>query len=410
MRIIHTSDWHLGQSFFTKNRAHEHQAFLHWLVAQVELHQVDAVVVAGDIFDTGTPPSYARELFNRFVVELQPTGCELVVLSGNHDAVATLNESRGLLACLNTRVIAGGDAEQQVFVLHERNGKPGAILCAIPFLRPRDMLISRAGESGDDKQRALMDAIADHYATLYEQAVALRATLPAPVPIIATGHLTAVGASTSDSVRDIYIGSLDAFPAQLFPPADYIALGHIHRPQSVGGRQNILYCGSPISLSFDETGQPKQINLVDFQPDQTAVVTPLTVPEVQPMRLIRGTLAQIQAQLLTFRDYQGKTTVWLDIEVMTDAWLNDIQQQIQQIAADLPVDILLLRRNREQRRQALEKEPHETLTELSVEEVFERRLAQVSVRDEEELNRIRRLYERVVTDIRDGHPPEETTL
>ncbi|WP_413723620.1 exonuclease subunit SbcD [Sodalis sp. RH16] len=407
MRIIHTSDWHLGQSFFTKNRAHEHQAFLRWLVTQVELHQADAVVVAGDIFDTGTPPSYARELFNRFVVELQPTGCGLIVLAGNHDAVATLNESRGLLACLNTRVIAGGDAEQQVFVLDERSGKPGAILCAIPFLRARDMLVSRAGESGDDKQRSLMDAIAGHYRDLYQQAVALRDTLTAPVPIVATGHLTAVGAGTSDSVRDIYIGSLDAFPVPLFPPADYIALGHIHRPQSVGGRPNILYCGSPIPLSFDEAGQPKQVNMVDFQPDLTAVVTPLTVPEVQPLRLIRGTLAEIEAQLLTFRDYRGQTRVWLDIEVLTDAWLNDIQRQIQQIAADLPVDILLLRRNREQRRQALEKEPHETLTELSVEEVFERRLAQVLVRDEEELSRIRLLYERVVADIRHESPAQE---
>ncbi len=407
MRIIHTSDWHLGQSFFTKNRANEHQAFLHWLVAQVELQQADAVVVAGDIFDTGTPPSYARELFNRFVVALQPAGCTLIALAGNHDAVATLNESRGLLACLNTRVFAGGEAEQPVFVLNERNGKPGAILCAIPFLRPRDLLASRAGESGDDKQRALMDAIAGHYRQLYAQAVALRDALPAPVPIIATGHLTAVGAGTSDSVRDIYIGSLDAFPAHLFPPADYIALGHIHRPQCVGGRQNIRYCGSPIPLSFDETGQPKQVNLVDFQEDRTAVVTPLTVPEVQPLRLIRGTLAEIEEQLLTFRHHQGETAVWLDIEVRTDAWINDIQLQIQRIAADLPVDILLLRRNREQRRQALEREPHETLTELSVSEVFERRLGQAMVRDEEQLDRIRRLYDRVVADIRHGRPSQE---
>src|SRR5476649_1946986 len=146
MRIIHTSDWHLGQSFYTKSRAREHQAFLDWLVSQVEQHQVDAVIVAGDIYDTGTPPSYARELFNHFGVALQalqPNGCELIVMAGNHDAVATLNESRALLACMHTRIIAGVGAansvENQVVVLKKRNGKPGAILCAIPFLRPRDM-------------------------------------------------------------------------------------------------------------------------------------------------------------------------------------------------------------------------------------------------------------------------------
>ncbi len=106
MRILHTSDWHLGQNFYSKSRAAEHQAFLDWLQETAQAHQVDAIIVAGDIFDTGSPPSYARELYNRFVVNLQQTGCHLVVLAGNHDSVATLNESRDILAFLNTTVIA----------------------------------------------------------------------------------------------------------------------------------------------------------------------------------------------------------------------------------------------------------------------------------------------------------------
>lgn len=135
MRLIHTSDWHLGQYFFTKSRAAEHRAFLNWLIEQIEQQQVDALIVAGDLFDTGSPPSYARELYNRFVVELQRTGCQLVVLGGNHDSVATLNESRELLSCLNTTVIASaqGSLEQQIVVLNRRDGQPGAVLCAIPF-------------------------------------------------------------------------------------------------------------------------------------------------------------------------------------------------------------------------------------------------------------------------------------
>ncbi len=406
MRIIHTSDWHLGQSFFTKSRAREHQAFLDWLVAQADEHQVDAIIVAGDIFDTGTPPSYARELFNRFVVALQPTGCELIVLAGNHDAVATLNESRSLLACMHTRVIAGVGrddiAESPVFILKERSGKPGAILCAIPFLRPRDMLVSRSGQSGDDKQRALMDAITAHYAALYAQALDLRADQPGELPIIATGHLTTVGASTTDSVRDIYIGSLDAFPAQLFPPADYIALGHIHRPQRIGNQEHIRYCGSPIALSFDETGQPKQVNLVSFDDANVARVVPLQIPETQALRLIKGSLAEIEAQLLAFADRQEATPVWLDIEVVTDAYLNDIQLRIQQIAAGLPVEIVLLRRNREQRLQALAHQHRETLNELSVGEVFERRLALAAQQDPDALRRIRLLYDRVAAEVQQG--------
>lgn len=133
MRIIHTSDWHLGQYFFTKSRAAEHQAFLHWLIEQIKEHQVDALIVAGDIFDTGAPPSYARELYNRFIVELQPTACQLVVLGGNHDSVATLNESRDLLSYLNTSVIscASRDLKQQVIILKIDSSNPQR--CYAPF-------------------------------------------------------------------------------------------------------------------------------------------------------------------------------------------------------------------------------------------------------------------------------------
>ena len=110
-----------------------------------------------------------------------------------------------------------GLPEQQIVVLNRRDGQPGAVLCAIPFLRPRDLLTSRAGESGAQKQQALQEAIAEHYQALYQAACERRERLGLPLPIVATGHLTTVGVTTSDSVRDIYIGTLDAFPAQAFP-------------------------------------------------------------------------------------------------------------------------------------------------------------------------------------------------
>ncbi|WP_072269567.1 exonuclease subunit SbcD, partial [Salmonella enterica] len=166
MRILHTSDWHLGQNFYSKSRAAEHQAFLDWLLETAQAHQVDAIIVAGDIFDTGSPPSYARELYNRFVVNLQQTGCHLVVLAGNHDSVATLNESRDILAFLNTTVIASAGYAPRL--LHRRDGSPGAVLCPIPFLRPRDIITSQAGLSGSEKQQQLLHAIADYYQQQYQ--------------------------------------------------------------------------------------------------------------------------------------------------------------------------------------------------------------------------------------------------
>lgn len=404
MRIIHTSDWHLGQHFFTKSRAAEHQAFLHWLIKQIEENQVDALIVAGDIFDTGSPPSYARELYNRFVVELQPTGCQLVVLAGNHDSVSTLNESRGLLSYLNTTVIscASSNLEQQIITLKNRQQQPAALLCAIPFLRPRDLVTSQAGESGGQKQLALQEAIAGHYQVLYQRAVELRSELGLPLPIIATGHLTTVGVTTSDSVRDIYIGTLDAFPAQAFPPADYIALGHIHRAQQVAKTEHIRYSGSPIALSFDELSKEKSVYLVEFAQQTLASVTPLFIPQFQPMHLIKGDLQQIEQQLAKFADHQG-LPVWLDIEVATQDYLTDIQRRIQALAAELPVEVVLLRRSKEQRNNSIERQEKETLNELSVSDVFERRLALEPDLAEPRQQRMRQMFNQVVEEITQGN-------
>ncbi|WP_029592060.1 exonuclease subunit SbcD [Franconibacter pulveris] len=403
MRILHTSDWHLGQNFYTKSRAAEHQAFLDWLLEAAVEHQADAIIVAGDIFDTGSPPSYARELYNRFVVKLQATQCQLIVLAGNHDSVATLNESRELLACLNTRVIASAqqDPASQAIVLNRRDGAPGAVLCPIPFLRPRDILRSRGGQSGSEKQQQLLEAITQHYEQCYNAACALRGEQA--LPIIATGHLTTVGVTKSDAVRDIYIGTLDAFPAHLFPAADYIALGHIHRAQKVAASDHIRYSGSPIALSFDETGKEKSVFLVEFAEGKLRDVTALPVPVSQPLAVVKGTLEEIAQALTQWRDAPAGPKVWLDIEIATEQFLHDMQRQITQLTEDLPVEVVLLRRSRELREKNLGTLQTETLSELGVEEVFERRLQQEQL-EEEEARRLRTLFAQTLESL---HQEEE---
>ncbi|EEU1439071.1 exonuclease subunit SbcD [Escherichia coli] len=387
MRILHTSDWHLGQNFYSKSREAEHQAFLDWLLKTAQTHQVDAIIVAGDVFDTGSPPSYARTLYNRFVVNLQQTGCHLVVLAGNHDSVATLNESRDIMAFLNTTVVASAGHAPQI--LPRRDGTPGAVLCPIPFLRPRDIITSQAGLNGIEKQQHLLAAITDYYQQHYADACKLRGDQP--LPIIATGHLTTVGASKSDAVRDIYIGTLDAFPAQNFPPADYIALGHIHRAQIIGGMEHVRYCGSPIPLSFDECGKSKYVHLVTFSNGKLESVENLNVPVTQPMAVLKGDLPSITEQLEQWRDVSQEPPVWLDIEITTDEYLHDIQRKIQALTKSLPVEVLLVRRSREQRERVLASQQRETLSELSVEEVFNRRLALEEL-DESQQQRLQHLF------------------
>lgn len=398
MRILHSSDWHLGQHFMGKTRQTEHQAFLAWLIEQVQTHAVDAVLVAGDIFDTGAPPSYARELYNHFIVELRQSGAELLVLGGNHDSVAMLSESKTLLAQLNTRVIPSvcAELEEQVLVLHDRAGQPGAILCAIPFIRPRDVLFSQAGESAQTKQQNLQSAIQQHYQQLYALACARRDELGGTLPIIATGHLTTVGASASESVREIYVGSLEAFPTSAFPPAAYIALGHIHRPQKVGGLEHIRYCGSPIPLSFDEAKQQKEVLLVDVNNDGLQHVTALPVPRFQPLLSLRGSLNELPAAIVEAAA-QGteQAPVWLEVLVTADDYLSDLQPRLQALCEGLPVEVLRIRRERGAAVAGLTSTSRETLAELSVSDVFAQRLSSETLEPEVQ-KRLSDLYQQVV--------------
>ena len=426
MKILHTSDWHLGQSFFTKSRKNEHAAFLKWLLQQVEVHQIDAIIVAGDVFDTGTPPSYARELYHAFIGELQGMQCTLVVLGGNHDSVSVLNESKALLKYLNSHVIAStyGDLSEQVITLNDRNGQPSAVLCAVPFIRPRDVLVSEAGQSGTDKRQALGDAIKQHYGALYNEALSLRASMEekrikegsknsAAIPIIATGHLTALGVSQSESVRDIYIGTLEGFDAKGFPPADYIALGHIHRPQKVAKTEHIRYSGSPIPLSFDELNTQKQVVLITFESESTTpTISTLPVPRFQAMEVIKGDLKAIEAAInksdaitlasqtddavsevdkalsefnktvsATDNAISSKDPVWLCIEVETEDYLTDLQQRIQGLLEGKNAEILQLKRKRKRMVNSLTEKQNVQLSELSVNDVFEARLALESIED-----------------------------
>ncbi len=403
MRILHTSDWHLGQHFMGKTRQAEHRAFCAWLIAQVREQAVDAVVITGDVFDTGAPPSYAREQYNRFIVALRDTGAELVVLGGNHDSVAMLGESRSLLACLGCHVVpaVGIEPAEQLLVLHRRDGTPGAVLCAIPFIRPRDVLCSEAGQSAEDKQLSLQNAIHGHYQQLFTLAETKRDALGGDLPIIATGHLTTVGASASESVREIYVGALEAFPTNAFPPAAYIALGHIHRPQKVGGLEHIRYSGSPIALSFDEARQDKQVLLVDLDAQGLDAVTPLSVPCFQPMYSLRGLLAELETAIAeAARAGSAERPVWLEIQVTSDDYLSDLQTRISALCAELPVEVLRIRRERGNAAVSLQNEARETLDELNPAEVFDRRLL-VEDLDEALQQRLRGLHRQVLGELQE---------
>ncbi|MEZ8123906.1 exonuclease subunit SbcD [Vibrio splendidus] len=394
MKILHTSDWHLGQNFYNKSRKNEHERFLQWLLEQVTEHDIDAIIVAGDIFDTSTPPSYAREMYNKFVVDSNKIGCQLVLLGGNHDSVSVLKETQQLLKYMGADVIpnTNEDHATQVVELKGKNGDVEALVCAIPFIRPRDVLTSQAGVTGVERQKQLGDAIKQHYQSVYDAAVAKRGTFDNSehMPIIATGHLTAMGVQQSDSVRDIYVGNLDGFAADGFPDADYIALGHIHRPQVVAKREYIRYSGSPIPLSFDELKSQKQVCVVEFVEGERTI-SQLPVPTFQPLAEIKGDLSEIESQLNQYIGLDSDQSVWLSIEVQAQDYLSDLQERMRSLTDGLNVEVLQLRRARERRNQALEQESAETLSELSPMDVFSKRIALEEFETDSEKARLERM-------------------
>lgn len=378
MRILHTSDWHLGQHFIGKSREEEHRAFLDWLKTAINDHKVDALIVAGDIFDTGTPPSYARKMYNQFIADLRHTCCQqVIIVGGNHDSVSTLNESRDVFACLNTTVVGGVPEaiEDEVVILNNADGKPGAAVCAIPFIRPRDVLESQAGESDSDKQLALQNAIAGHYLKVFSKASEHK------LPVVATGHLTTVNGQLSESVREIYIGTLHAFPASGFPPADYIALGHLHKPQKVSGHDHIRYSGSPVPLGFDEASTDKQVLLVDLEQGKKPVVTEIGLPVFRLLRHLKGSLPDIEKALEQL-DKATELTTWLDIEVTVEDYLSDVRTPVDKMLADKPMAALKVRRRSEKRPSGLVREAKETLEELEVTDVFNQRLSDEPLADD----------------------------
>ncbi|MCI1186085.1 exonuclease subunit SbcD [Hymenobacter sp. DH14] len=385
MRVLHTADWHLGQHFLTgQERTTEQQAFLDWLLLTVQAQAIDTLVIAGDIFDTQSPSYTAQEQYYTFLVRMQATGCrDIVVVGGNHDSPTMLNASRRLLRQLRIHVVGGvpADPAEQVLHLNAADGRPGLVVCAVPFLRDRDIRLAVAGESPDDRQIRIRQSIAGHYAALSEMDV-VRRLREQDVPVLATGHLYAAGGEAREGAeRDVHIGGLGLVGAEHFPAAfDYVALGHLHRPQVVGGRQHIRYSGSPVPLSFTEADDKQQVLLLEFKGAGAPVITPLSVPVARRLQRFHGTLDEVEADILAYDNSAFALVAWADVLVRSDETPAEVQRRVQAVLQLQKQQVIAPRGVRHQRATeqpdlAADIAPLAQLHELTVDEVFGRRVA-----------------------------------
>ncbi|UOR03847.1 exonuclease subunit SbcD [Hymenobacter aerilatus] len=331
MRVLHTADWHLGQRFVGGHeRTEEHRHFLEWLVQTVRAQQIEVLVMAGDVFDTGSPSNQALELYYSFLLQMRDTDCrDVVMVGGNHDSPATLNAPARLLRHLRVHVVGcvPDCFDDQVLVLDDAQGRPGLVVCAVPFLRDRDVRLSVPGESAEEREARIKQGIADHYARLAELETVWQLKA-AGLPVLATGHLYAAGGAPSDSERTIHVGNLGQVTAEHFPPVfDYVALGHLHRPQRVGGHEHIRYSGAPIALSFSEIDYPKEVVVLDFTPTGLTIAS-LPVPGVRRLVRFHGSLDEVLTQLSAYDNADYPLPAWADVEIRSELSQLEVAEQL----------------------------------------------------------------------------------
>ncbi|MCR5889322.1 exonuclease subunit SbcD [Hymenobacter sp. J193] len=388
MRVLHTADWHLGQRFIQGHeRTEEHRHFLNWLVQTIQEQQVEVLVVAGDVFDTGSPSNQALELYYSFLLNMQKTNCrDIVVVGGNHDSPATLNAPARLLRHLRVHVVGCVPEcfEDQVLVLDDAAGQPGLVVCAVPFLRDRDVRLSVPGETAEEREARIKQGIADHYLRLseVEQVWQLK---DLGLPVLATGHLYAAGAAPSDSERTIHVGNLGQVTADHFPAVfDYVALGHLHRPQRVGGREHIRYSGSPIPLSFSEIDHPKEVLLLDFAGGKLTQLLSLPVPGARRLVRFHGTLDEVTLGLASYDNTGYLLPAWADVQIHSELTQLEVADALLKVIQELDrkqLEVLARRHFRLIKLRALGQDEEEadasltrSLHDFTEREVFEQRL------------------------------------
>ncbi|MGX5915560.1 exonuclease SbcCD subunit D C-terminal domain-containing protein [Aliidiomarina sp. Khilg15.8] len=407
MRILHTSDWHLGRTLYGKRRHREFAQFLDWLQSTLQEQSIDVLLIAGDIFDTNTPGNQAQHLYYQFLANVASSGCRhVVVIGGNHDSPSFLDAPQHLLRALQVHVIGAAceDPADEVIPLYQ-DGALELIVCAVPYLRDRDLRSAEAGESIEDKEQKLLEGISAHYAATADHALKLRGDRA--IPIVGMGHLFAAGGQVEegDGVRDLYVGSLGKVPAQVFPAAyDYLALGHLHVPQLVNGQPHLRYSGSPIAMGFGEAKQQKEVVLVTFN-GTDADIKALPVPSFQTLRRISGDLDAVTAALHAL--VSEDESVWVEVDFQGTARVHELRERLQLEVEDSKVEILRVR-NRSARQAALQAaEPGERLQDLNMHDVFARRLQNAGV-EEAEQEQMRALYQEIIKTVQEADPRENS--
>ncbi|ALM53227.1 exonuclease SbcCD subunit D C-terminal domain-containing protein [Halomonas huangheensis] len=392
LRLIHTADWHLGQSFHGQERTTEHRAFLRWLLDTLEQQQADVLLVAGDIFDVVNPSLRAQQLLYDFIVETHQRCPDLhmVLIAGNHDSGARIELPAPLMQRLHAHALGrvswlddgSLDSQRLLVPLSDANGDTQAWCMALPFLRPAE-ITGRGGQqsaipSEDDRPDNSFNYVSSVEHVHQQLINAAREQRQPGQALIAMSHAHLHGAAVSEaSERPIVIGGEESISASVFPAdISYVALGHLHRAQRVG-EERIRYSGSPLPLDFSEVGYPNQVLILELDGERLGEVQSLPVPRAVTMQRIgpcdlNEALEQI-AQLPS-REQSRDTEywAWLEITIRLDAPMADLRSRIDEGLADRAARLLRLRRELPGGDQQQQPRSGERLEDIGPRQLFER--------------------------------------
>lgn len=412
MKILHTSDWHIGSALYGRKRYDESEQFLHWLVETIKNHSIEALLVAGDIFDTSTPSNTAQELYYRFLNEVSRTTCRhVIVTGGNHDSPSFLDAPKALLKVFNVYVVgsAAEREEDEVLVLKDAHNNPEVIVCAVPFLRDRDVRQSNEGESYRDKENRLVEGIISHYQKVYEEACKERNELGKSLPIIGMGHLFIAGSSIykrsgeTNGERDLYVGSLGQVPADRLPFFDYFALGHLHIPQKVAGYENIRYSGSPMVMNFDEIHQQKSVEIVDIH-DQNVDIQTVPVPAFRHFEQIKGDWDSIEANLKRLKEesFAG----WVEVIYEGEEAIGNLRERVYKLVENTSIEVLKIQNTMLFNAVMKQYEKEVELQDLNPLDVFDQCLTDHGIPDDQKVV-LKRLFSEVCRQISEADNQKE---
>jgi DNA repair protein SbcD/Mre11 len=382
MRILHTSDWHLGARLCDRDRSDEHKKFLDWLRETIENESIDILLISGDIFDSTNPPNSAETLYFDFLCSIRESSCSAVVITGgNHDSVSKLNSPRALLKHMSIYVNggAGDDPEKDVISINDTDGKQIAVICAVPFLRERDIHIPKAGESWNEREKAIADGIRNYYHNALESALELKQN--DDIPMIAMGHLFVTGSLSGKGERDLYVGNLGSVTMDIFDYAfSYTALGHIHKNQKIGKRDDMQYCGSPLAMDFGENGE-KRVLMVDFDGPSLKNVVPVKVPLFRELFRFSGTFDEVLDQLDKF--IPPDKSFWADAEILGGDAVGDISSLLNERASLKGFEFLRIKIKQISGENIISGNTSVEINDLTVEEVFIKKCEKSDIEQDE---------------------------